>query len=527
MTISDQILNISIYALVLGGLLSSCVLLFAAYLLFYRPLKILNNALTEQLGDQQREFLLRESELNHDLSTLRHQLEAVQASLSTVQVEYKQEQNKCSQLSVKVASLTESLKYQDNLQAKLDSLQAELLKQTQINAKLEADLASEREQLQKQREFLQQAKDELKNEFELTANKLFERKSEQFSSTNKSLLEGTLHPFREQMHAFRKKVEDVYEKENAERNKLSGQIVELQKQAHKIGEDAVNLAQALKGSNKSQGSWGEVILERLLEQSGLQKGREYEAQFQARDDSGKLRIPDVVIHLPEGKDIIIDAKVSLVHYEKYCATEQEDEKRNYLQAHIASIRTHIKQLSAKDYAHLDGVHGLDFVFIFIPIEAAFMLALQNDASLYSDAYSSGVILTSPTTLLAILRTIESLWRHEKQNQNAEKIAKDAGALYDQFVLVLEALDKVGDSLSKSVQAYELAQKRLHSGRGNLIKRVETIKKLGAKTKKSIPDAHLKRLSSVDDDNSDGQMHEPEMDDEPINENRKSNDLADE
>ncbi len=355
-----------------------------------------------------------------------------------------------------------------------------------------AELGSRREQEQKhfqeQLALLQSARAELSREFENIANRIFESKQQQFSTSSKNLLQTTLDPLKTQLAEFRKKVEDVYEKENSARSQLAGQVEVLQKQAQKISQEAVNLAQALKGSSKAQGNWGEIILERLLEQSGLQKGREYETQVSFRDAGGSRRMPDVIVRLPDNKDIIIDSKVSLVDYERYCSAESEDERQQYLAQHVNSLRNHIKGLSIKDYENLEGVRALDFVFIFIPVEAAFMLALQQEPGLYKEAYDRHIILASPTTLLAILRTVENIWRHEKQNRNAERIAKEAGGLHDQFVLLVEALDQVGAALERTHTAYDIARKRLSTGRGNLLKRVSDIRKLGAKTKKRLPDS---------------------------------------
>jgi DNA recombination protein RmuC len=286
---------------------------------------------------------------------------------------------------------------------------------------------------------------------------------------------------------FRKQVESAYDKENADRNKLAGQISELQKQTLQISADAVSLANALRGDNKAQGNWGEFVLEKLLEDSGLTNGREYDTQVALKDDTGKRRNPDVVVHLPEGRDIVIDAKVSLVDYERYFHAEDEETKAQCLRQHLASLRAHIKGLSGKDYESLEGVNSLDFVLIFVPVEAAFVLALDHDPEMMRDAYDRGIILVSPTTLMVTLRTIKNLWRYADQNRNAQLIADKAGALYDQFVGYVEALDDVGKHLDKSKDAWDTARKRLTSGRGNLVKRTEELKKLGAKTKKSLPD----------------------------------------
>jgi DNA recombination protein RmuC len=392
-------------------------------------------------------------------------------------------------LQYELASAKEKLQ---QLLASQQELQQQLLHKDLMLAKVNAEaielntrLGQERKNFVEQLAILQNAKVELSKEFENIANKIFDNKQQQFSQSSKSLLESTLDPFKLQLSDFRKKVEDVYEKENADRNRLSGQVLELQKQAQKIGEDAVNLAQALKGNNKAQGNWGEVILERLLEESGLQKGREYDTQVNLTAEDGTRRMPDVIIHLPEQKDIIIDSKVSLSDYEKFCSSEDDQERKVYLTAHVNSLRNHIKGLSFKDYEKLDGIKALDFVLIFIPIEAAFMLALQHDPDLYRLAYDKHIILVSPTTLLATLRMVENIWRYEKQNKNAELIAKQAGDLHDKFVLLLESVDTLGVQINKTQDAYKKTRDRLHDGAGSLVKRVNNLRQLGAKTKKRI------------------------------------------
>ncbi|MDM3870162.1 DNA recombination protein RmuC [Porticoccus sp. W117] len=339
---------------------------------------------------------------------------------------------------------------------------------------------------------LKAARQSLGQEFENLANRIFDAKQEKFSLQSKQTLEHSLGPVREELKSFRKKVEDVYDKENADRNRLVGQITELQKQAQQISQGAENLTNALKGESKVQGNWGEVVLERLLEESGLRQGREYQTQASFTDNDGKRKMPDVIVRLPDERDIVIDSKVSLTDYERYCSAEQDDQRQQHLKAHINSLRAHITGLSRKGYEQLEEIRTLDFVLIFVPIEAAFMVALENDHSLFRDAYDKGIILVSPSTLLATLRTIHNIWRFEDQNRNAEKIAKQAGGLYDQFVLLIEAFNDVGKHLERSQLAWDTASKRLHSGRGNLIKRVEDIKVLGAKAKKQIAKEALKK-----------------------------------
>jgi DNA recombination protein RmuC len=433
----------------------------------------------------QNQWMLREQSLQHEAGQARQQLDELKSVGAQQQQQLLQHAASLSETQQALAAAREKLFYLDEIKQQLRHTEQENSDLRSQQAELAARLEGERKSFTEQLALLREAKTELSKEFENIANKIFDNKQQQFSASSKTLLDTTLDPLKLQLGEFRRKVEDVYEKESAERNRLSGQVLELQKQAQKIGEDAVNLAQALKGNNKSQGNWGEVVLERLLEQSGLQKGREYDTQLSFSSDEGARRMPDVIVHLPEGKDLVIDAKVSLIDYEKYCSSNDDAERKQYLDQHVSSLRSHIKGLSIKDYEKLDGIKALDFVFIFIPIEAAFMLALQHEPNLYREAYDRHIILVSPTTLLATLRTVENIWRYEKQNKNAERIAKEAGALHDQFVLLLDALDSVNNYLGKTQDAYNTARSRLQTGRGNLLKRVNDIRRLGAKTKKVI------------------------------------------
>ena len=369
--------------------------------------------------------------------------------------------------------------------AELSSIRLEL---TTANGVLEQRLVGQHSQYEAQLKLLQDAKKTLSTEFENLANRIFEDKQAKFSVQNKEALEVTLSPLRRDIGDFRKQVESAYDKENADRNKLVGQLSELQKQTMQVSADAVSLANALRGDNKAQGNWGEFILEKLLEDSGLSKGREYDTQVALKDESGKRRNPDVIIHLPEGRDIVIDAKVSLVDYERYFHAEDDETKKQCLRQHLSSLRAHIKGLSHKDYEKLEGVNSLDFVLIFVPVEAAFMLALDQDPEMMRDAYDRGIILVSPSTLMVTLRTIKNLWRYADQSRNAQIIADKAGGLYDQFVRYIESLDEVGKHISKSQEAWDTAHKRLSTGKGNLVRRTEELKKLGAKAKKSLPES---------------------------------------
>ena len=402
------------------------------------------------------------------------------------------------------ASITASETRNEMLVAELEQLrdsatekQSALAAANTRAATLEERLSASTERYEERLAELKAVRESLSREFENLANKIFDAKQEKFSQQSKQALDHTLGPVREELKSFRKKVEDVYDKENADRNKLVGQIAELQKQAQQISQGAENLTNALKGDSKVQGNWGEVVLERILEQSGLRSGREYQTQASFTDAEGKRKMPDVIVHLPDERDIIIDSKVSLTDYERYCSAVDDEQRQQHLKAHLNSLRAHISGLSRKAYEQLDEIRTLDFVLIFVPIEAAFMVALENDHTLFRDAYDKGIILVSPTTLLATLRTIHNIWRFEDQNRNAEKIAQQAGGLYDQFVLLTEAFNDIGKHLDKSQQAWDTANKRLHSGRGNLVKRVEDIKILGAKAKKQIAKASLQQAMDED------------------------------
>ena len=278
----------------------------------------------------------------------------------------------------------------------------------------------------------------------------------------------------------------MYDKESRDRVSLLQEIVSLKELNTRMSADALNLTKALKGDSKAQGNWGEMVLEKVLEASGLQKGREYETQGSFSNEDGQRLRPDVVVHLPENKHVVIDSKVSLTAWERF-SSETEEQQELQLRAHIESIRAHIKDLSAKNYQDLYGINTPDYVLMFIPIEPAFLKALETDARLFGDAFDKNIMLVCPSTLLVTLKTIHNIWRFEYQNRNALEIARQAGALHDQFVLFAEALEDIGDKLDKAQRAYETAHKRLSSGKGNLVGRIQRLETLGAKARKSIPE----------------------------------------
>ncbi len=391
----------------------------------------------------------------------------------------------------------------------------ELAEQREEYARLEARQSAEATASDEKLEILKVAKKQLEDQFSNLANRIFEEKSQRFLKTNRDTLETTLGPLRTQLKDFKAKVEDVYERETRDRVSLLHELKHLKELNQKMSEDAVNLTRALKGDKKAQGNWGEVVLERVLEESGLRKGYEYETQFSSHSADGQRRQPDVIVRLPESKDIVVDAKVSLVAYERYVTSDAEDEKRLALSEHVAAVKQHIDSLSVKAYESLEGVNSLDFVLLFIPIESAFLAAFDAEPAMFANAYDKNIIVVSPTTLLATLRTVQTIWRYEHQNQNAEKIASQAGAIHDQFALVLESLGEVGKHLERAHDSWDKTRQRMASGRGNLVKRVTDLEKLGARTKRKLPKQMLQLDAEPPDDDGDpGSERSPADPDNP-------------
>ncbi len=354
------------------------------------------------------------------------------------------------------------------------------------NTRLQTSMKEQRQQAEEKLKLLNEARESLQDGFKNLANEIFESKQKEFKTQSKEQLSGVLDPLHARIKAFEKRVEDTYNSEAKERFSLQKEVRNLQELNARIAQDAVNLTNALKGESKKQGIWGEMVLERVLESSGLGKGREYDVQVSLKSAEGARLQPDAIVRLPEGKDVVIDSKVSLSAYEKYCSTQDEAESRTALDDHIRSIRTHIKQLSEKDYQALEGIRTLDYVLMFVPIESAFSLATQEDPALYTDALSRQITIVTPSTLLATLRTIQNMWRIEQQNRNADEIADRAGKLYDKFVNFVADLELIGQRLDSTRGAWDDAWNKLVDGRGNLVKRAEDMKKLGAKVSKSLP-----------------------------------------
>jgi DNA recombination protein RmuC len=360
----------------------------------------------------------------------------------------------------------------------------------QESARLSIALDLEREQFAEKTQLLEESKAQLGIAFKNIANEIFEDKSTKFEARNKASLTTVLGPLSEKISQFEKRVEDTYDKESKERFSLAKEIKSLQELNTRISEEAVNLTNALKGDNKYQGNWGEFVLESILERSGLVKGREYEIQVNLKAEDGSKSQPDVIVHLPESRDIIIDSKVSLKAWDAYCSADDDKVKQECLKQHIQSIRSHVKLLSAKDYQNLTGINSLDYVFLFMPIESAYATAAQHDSELFQFAFERNIVFVVPSTLLISLRTVQNLWRLVQQNQNAKEIANKAGALYDKFVAFVDDVEDVGVKIDASKKSFEKAQNKLVTGRGNLIRRAETLRELGAKTSKQHKGALL-------------------------------------
>ena len=357
----------------------------------------------------------------------------------------------------------------------------------------DANYRNLQEKLYEQKQELENLQKKFSLEFKNLANEIFEEKSKKFTDQNKVNLSELLNPLKERISEFEKKVENNSKTNLEQSTALREQLKGLKELNQQMSKEAENLTRALKGDNKAQGTWGEFILESILEKSGLEKGREYFVQESFVSEEGKRLQPDVIVKLPDNKNIIVDSKVTLVAYERHISADEVDEVD--IKAHVLSIRNHIKGLSEKNYHQLYGVEGLDFVLMFIPIEPAFSLAVQKDLELFNDAYEKNIVIVSPSTLIATLRTISNIWKNEYQHQNAFEIARQGGNLYDKFVAFTKDLEKVGASLDGTQRVYQEAMKKLYEGKGNLINRAQAIKNLGAKTNKSLDQKHLNEADS--------------------------------
>lgn len=365
---------------------------------------------------------------------------------------------------------------------------------------LEQQFAAAQSVWQEKEAFYREQKKQNETEFKQMAHDIMSQQGQQLAKENERQLGSLLMPLGSQIQKFQESVEKSYHEEARERFSLVKEIKGLQLLNQKISDDAVSLTHALKGQNKLQGGWGEVILERILERSGLEKGREYVTQASYQTEEGRRLQPDVVIHLPEGKQIVVDSKMVLISYLAYMEAQTDEDRNRALKQHLDAVRRHMKELSGKSYHDLPGITSLDFVLLFIPIEAAFGLALQADNGLFSDAFEHNIIIVGPSNLLATLRTIQNIWRNEKQSQNAIEIARQAGAMYDKFSGFVQDMDDIGSKLDAVNRSHDAAMKKLTAGRGNLVARAEKLKLMGAKTTKALPVEYLENDVLTDEPN---------------------------
>jgi DNA recombination protein RmuC len=410
-----------------------------------------------------------------ELDNLRQQNQNLQNNLS-------RSEERASQLAIQ----------QEEYKHELNGKRQQVLElSTQLTAR-ETDLTNLRQRLDEQKAEVEQLQQKFAIEFKNIANEILEDKSRRFTETNKTNIGEILHPLQEKIKEFERKVDDTHKASIVTSAELRNELKMLHDLNKTMTKEAENLTKALKGDNKAQGNWGEMILEKVLERSGLVKDREYFIQNSYTTEDGKRYQPDVIVKLPEGRNVVVDSKVSLIDYERCGAAENDDDRIIYLKAHINSLRSHIKGLSEKQYQNIYELSGLDFVLLFIPIEPAFSIAVQQDSELYTYALDRNIVLVTPSTLLATLKTIANIWRHDNQNKNALEIAQQSGALYDKFVGLADSLIKVGKRIDESKSEYVDAMGKLTEGKGNLIGRVERLKEMGAKTTKSLPQGLLDR-----------------------------------
>ncbi|HIF9295720.1 TPA: DNA recombination protein RmuC [Photobacterium damselae] len=450
-------------------------------------------------GRYEQELALVEQQADNELklsqareAQLQQQLQQSNEELDEMDVERDRLTAELRQMHGRLAAAVEKMRYFEALKTEKQYVTEQLENARAANANLEADLREqyarhfeEQKAAEEKIKLLENAEERLRIQFESLANRLFEQKSRSVDEQNRISLEGLLMPLKEQLEGFKKQVNDSFSYEARERHTLIHQINSLKQLNEQMAKEAVNLTQALKGDNKAQGNWGEVILARVLSESGLREGHEYQTQVSLENDEGKRYQPDVVVRLPENKDVVIDAKMSLVAYERFYHAELAAERELALSEHVASVRGHMRGFSRKDYHQLHGVRSLDYVLMFIPVEPAFQAAIEADPALIRDAMDLNIMLVSPTTLLVALRTINNLWRNERQNQNAKEIAERASRLYDKLRLFVTDMEAMGASLEKANQSYQGAMNKLVSGRGNVLRQAESFKQLGVEVKRDI------------------------------------------
>ncbi len=404
-----------------------------------------------------------------------------------------------SQVKLLQSVQAESKEQLQRLQTEKETIRSERERLAMALSRKESDFDHLQIRQQEQKQEIADLQAKFTKEFENLANRIFDEKSTKFTAQNKVNLDQLLNPLQEKIQNFEKKVEDSHKESLLNNVTLRQEIINLTSLNEKMSQETVNLTKALKGDSKMQGNWGELVLERVLEKSGLEKDREYFVQQAHTDPQGNRVFPDVVIQLPDGKKMIVDSKVSLTAYEKYANEEDSNLKASYLKEHVNSIRRHVEQLGDKNYHDLYQIESPDFVLLFIPIEPAFAAALNEDTTLYNKAFEKNIVIVTPSTLLATLRTIDSMWANQKQQENAFEIARQAGALYDKFEGFVSDLIRIGKKIDESKSEYDGAMNKLKEGKGNLITSVEKLKKMGAKAKKSLPEQLLKEIEQTSEE----------------------------
>lgn len=409
-----------------------------------------------------------------------------------------QHQSLTSSLETQNSNFQNQIQEQKNAIEKLLSEKLEIQQEKESLAiqlaKKENDFDNLLERNKEQKQELTELQEKFTKEFEVLANKILEEKTSKFTEQNKENIKNILNPLQEKIQLFEKKVEDSQKETHGYHAALKEQLQNLKDQNLKITKEAENLTKALKGDSKMQGNWGELVLERVLEKSGLEKGREYEVQQSFTNAEGNRIQPDVIINLPDGKKMVVDSKVSLTAYERFINEDDDTLKANFLKEHVNSIKRHVEQLGDKNYQDIYQMESPDFVLLFIPIETAFALALNEDNTLYNRAFEKNIVIVTPSTLLATLRTIDSMWTNQKQQENAIEIARQAGALYDKFEGFVQDLIKIGKKMDDAKVEYGNAMNKLVDGRGNIVVSIEKLKKMGAKAKKALPENILKRAT---------------------------------
>ncbi|MBE8728075.1 DNA recombination protein RmuC [Flavobacterium hungaricum] len=429
--------------------------------------------------------LLSGTKSQSDKAIFEERLNTLNIQLQTQKDQFENEKNNFQ----KVLQLTNSEK--ENIRTEKDSLAIQL-------SKKEVDFENLWERHKEQKSEINELQEKFTKEFENLANKILEEKSAKFTEQNSENMKNILLPLQDKIHGFEQKVEQTHKESIDYHAALRQQILGLSEMNAQMSKETLNLTKALKGDSKMQGNWGELVLERVLEKSGLEKGREYEVQQSFTNTEGNRVFPDVVINLPDGKKMIVDSKVSLAAYEKWINEESELLKTEFLKEHVISIKRHVEQLGNKNYHDLYQIESPDFVLLFIPMEPAFAIALNEDPTLYTRAFDRNIVIVTPSTLLATLRTIDSMWTNQKQQENAFEIARQAGALYDKFEGFVSDLVRIGNKIKDTKTEYENAMNKLVDGKGNLVSSVERLKKMGAKTKKSLPENIISRASSSEE-----------------------------